>query len=300
MVSIERLKAYWRLTRPKTAMSTALTAIGGMLYAGSHVSHVDLHIPALIVLGVTLAHFSVNALNDYMDYKSNLDTKTPRTPFSGGSKVLVDKLITPLEALAIAITSMVLAMIIGLYLTLYRGVLVLILAISGALIIVTYNNILVRIGLGEVAVWVKGILVFIGAQYVVAGVITWDAVLIGSIYGGVSTLILYANFIPDIEADRSVGRRTIPVLLGDKAWVGYQVIALVLGALLILSVTLRALNLLALLALIPLLQTPRVSKTLRDARDLKAIVEALARNTMICNWVNVIVTLTLAFQSLIL
>ena len=42
----------------------------------------------LALLGALAAHISVNALNEYFDFKSGLDTKTTRTPFSGGSGTL--------------------------------------------------------------------------------------------------------------------------------------------------------------------------------------------------------------------
>ncbi len=46
--------------------------------------------PALVLLGALAAHGAVNALNEYADYRSGLDLRTARTPFSGGSGTLVD------------------------------------------------------------------------------------------------------------------------------------------------------------------------------------------------------------------
>lgn len=240
--STKRLEAYTRIIRPVTAFSTVLAAIGGLFYAGNPLEYSGIHIPLLVVIGVALAHFSVNALNDYLDYKSGLDLLTPRTPFSGGSKVLIDGILSPIEALGVAIALLLLALAIGLHLTLYRGLLVLVLAVTGALIIATYNKFLVKIGLGEVAVWAKGVLVFVGAHYTVAGFMTLEAVAVGMVYGGVSALILYANFIPDVEADRVVGRKTLPVLLGGRAWLGYLMISLTVTLILILLITLKLLN----------------------------------------------------------
>ena len=288
-----RLKAYVRLLRPMTAVSTVLAAIGGMFYAGNPIDYSGIHIPILIVTGVTLAHFSVNALNDYMDYRSGLDFKTPRTPFSGGTKVLVDGIISSIEALALALASLLLALAIGLYLTLYRGLLVLVLAVIGALIIATYNRLLVMIGLGEIAVWVKGVLVFIGAHYTVAGFITVEATVVGLMYGGVSSLVLYANFIPDVEADRIAGRRTLPAILGGKAWVGYLLISLILALILVVTVTLKLLSPLALLALIPLMLTSRVTLKLRAGKSLKDVVEALALNVKLCRGIDMAITVAI-------
>jgi 1,4-dihydroxy-2-naphthoate octaprenyltransferase len=294
-----RLKAYVRLTRPITALSTVLAAIGGLFYAGNPLDYSGIHIPLLIVTGVMLAHFAVNALNDYLDYRSGLDLLTPRTPFSGGSKVLVDGIMKPVEALGVSLALLLLAFAIGLYLTMYRGLLVLVLAVTGALIIATYNKFLVRIGLGEIAVWAKGVLVFVGAHYTITGFITLEAVAVGMVYGGVSALTLYANFIPDVEADRVVGRKTLPVLLGGKAWLGYLMISLTLTLILVLLVSLRLLSPLAILALIPLALTPKVAFKLKTGKGLEDIVGALALNTRVCRGVDVIVTASIVIEALL-
>ena len=42
----------------------------------------------LLVIGVVLAHVSVNLFNEISDYKSKIDENTVRTPFSGGSGML--------------------------------------------------------------------------------------------------------------------------------------------------------------------------------------------------------------------
>ena len=46
---------------------------------------VDLFNVLLALLGALAAHISVNSFNEYSDFKSGLDEKTSRTPFSGGS-----------------------------------------------------------------------------------------------------------------------------------------------------------------------------------------------------------------------
>src|SRR4030042_4407442 len=49
----------------------------------------------LAFIGALAAHIAVNVLNEYFDYKSGVDFKTVRTPFSGGSGVLPAGLINP-------------------------------------------------------------------------------------------------------------------------------------------------------------------------------------------------------------
>ena len=43
----------------------------------------------LLVIGVVSAHISVNLFNEYSDYFTQIDFKTNRTPFSGGSGMMI-------------------------------------------------------------------------------------------------------------------------------------------------------------------------------------------------------------------
>src|SRR5512133_24226 len=49
----------------------------------------------LIVLGTVLAHASVNLFNEYSDHLTGIDKNTKRTPFSGGSGMMVSGLTKP-------------------------------------------------------------------------------------------------------------------------------------------------------------------------------------------------------------
>ncbi|OOY42079.1 prenyltransferase, partial [Solemya velum gill symbiont] len=51
---------------------------------------VDVHLVDvfLILLAGIASHISVNAFNEYFDFRSGLDELTERTPFSGGSGLL--------------------------------------------------------------------------------------------------------------------------------------------------------------------------------------------------------------------
>ena len=69
----------------------------------------------LAFIGGIAAHISVNALNEYYDFKSGLDLKTQRTPFSGGSGTLPAKPEMARAALVIGLVSLALTGLIGLY-----------------------------------------------------------------------------------------------------------------------------------------------------------------------------------------
>ena len=67
----------------------------------------------LALIGATSAHISVNAFNEYFDFKSGLDFKTQRTPFSGGSGTLPQKPELLPQTLAMAWTTFAITGVIG-------------------------------------------------------------------------------------------------------------------------------------------------------------------------------------------
>jgi len=62
-----------------------LLGIGAAFYQSGRV---DLLQVVIVLIGALAAHISVNALNEYFDFRSGLDLRTQRTPFSGGSGTL--------------------------------------------------------------------------------------------------------------------------------------------------------------------------------------------------------------------
>jgi len=77
---------------------------------------------ALVLIGAVSTHISVNALNEYDDFKSGLDLKTEPTPFSGGSKALPDNPDKARIGLITGLLTFVIAALIGIYFIYIRGV----------------------------------------------------------------------------------------------------------------------------------------------------------------------------------
>ena len=68
----------------------------------------------LVLIGAVSAHISVNAFNEYFDFKSGLDFKTSRTPFSGGSGTLPENPTLATTTLKTAWITFSIAALIGL------------------------------------------------------------------------------------------------------------------------------------------------------------------------------------------
>ena len=168
----------------------------------------------LALLGGTLAHMSVNIINDYYDYLSGIDLSTRRTPFSGGSGVLPAGLVSPRGALYYALASLGMGGIIGVYFLVKVGWNLLPILIFGGFSIYFYNTFLVRLLIGEFVVGLNfGPLMILGSYFVQTGYYSLEA-FITSLAPGILTLnLLLLNEFPDVEADKEAGRHHLVTYL---------------------------------------------------------------------------------------
>jgi 1,4-dihydroxy-2-naphthoate octaprenyltransferase len=181
-----------------------------------------LHI-ILIMIGAVGAHISVNALNEYHDLKSGLDFLTPKTPFSGGSGTLPEKPEKAPVALATGLISLGITTVSGCISFYASGIGLLPLGLFGLFIIFTYTKwitknpflCLVAPGLGF------GPLMVMGTNFVLTGSYSWTAFIASLVPGFLVSDLLLLNQFPDMEADKTVGRRHLPIVMGRRsvAWV---------------------------------------------------------------------------------
>ncbi len=84
-------------------------------------------------------------------------------------------------------------------------------------------------GFGEIAVFVFfGLTAVLGTQYVQSGRISGTGITVAAAVGAFSSAVLVANNLRDIPTDRTAGKRTLAVLLGDRRTrVLYQVLVAV-------------------------------------------------------------------------
>ncbi|OCW98593.1 prenyltransferase [Alishewanella jeotgali] len=241
----------------------------------------------LVTLLALCAHISVNAFNEYFDFKSGLDFLTERTPFSGGSGTLVANPAASYAALAIAVISLALLIAGGLYLTLLHGWQLLLIGIPGVLIIYAYTQYLNRSplacllapGIGF------GLLMTLGAFWVFAQQVSMAAWLLAAIISLLVSNLLLLNQFPDVEADRQVGRRHLPIVIGRSHSASvYSLLAAASYLLLLLGVALGALPWQSLLGLLSL---PLLLKILpgifRLADKPRELAPYLGLNVLLCH-----------------
>jgi 1,4-dihydroxy-2-naphthoate octaprenyltransferase len=131
----------------------------------------------LAFVGAVAAHISVNALNEYLDFRSGLDLRTERTPFSGGSGTLPASPEMARPALTIGLVALAVTALIGLYFLTVWGWVLLPLGLLGLVVVAAYTPWLTRSPLlCLIAPGVGfGLLMVMGTDFVLTGSYTWTA-----------------------------------------------------------------------------------------------------------------------------
>ena len=240
---------------------------------------------ALALIGAIAAHISVNAFNEYFDFKSGLDFRTHRTPFSGGSGTLPEKPELARQALGVALAAILITALIGIYFVWVRGLSILPLGALGILLIVAYtpwftkNPILCLIAPGLAF----GPLMVMGTDFVLTGAYSSTSFIASLVPLFMVNNLLLLNQFPDIEADQSVGRRHLPIIFGRKvSSLIYGTILLLAYLSIVIGVTLGHLPPSSLIGLLTLLiAVPVIIGVYRSAESVEKLIPFLGLNVII-------------------
>src|SRR4030065_1653905 len=118
-----------------------LLGIATAVQTGAHIN--PLHV-LLVLIAAVSTHISVNAFNEYDDFRSGLDTRTQRTPFSGWSGTLQANPRMARTALITAVICLTIIILVGVYFTWLYGLALLPLGLLGIFVIVAYTPWLTR------------------------------------------------------------------------------------------------------------------------------------------------------------
>ncbi len=225
--------------------STVPIFVGTAVAFGLHgVYHLDLFLLTLAA-GIFL-HWGADVANDYFDHTEDLRGSDDINvefirPYSGGSRTIQQGLLTPREVAIGAVVCYAIAGLIGLYLVIRLGWVVLAFGLVGAFFGLFYSTPPIRLvkrGIGEIVIgFVFGFLMVVGSFYVQVQTpipLKWPLVIPFDVFfeaGFISippsiliALVLYINEFPDYVADRDAGKRTLVVRLGRRraSW-GYAI-----------------------------------------------------------------------------
>lgn len=254
---------------------------------------ISLHITdmVLIILGTMAAHVSVNLFNEYSDHRTGIDFNTNRTPFNGGSGMLVQRLTKPTEVLWAAIGTLLFAMAIGIYYSITSHWFLLVIIFVGAISIVGYTDLLAKYLLGELFAGLSlGSLVVVGTFVALTGsqslsisqLIPAEVWLLSIPPGILTALLLLLNEFPDMEADKQGGRNHILIRFGKKngAYI-YSAGAIITYLIILILPLLGISSYWVYIALIPLpLVVKNIRTTLLYNNDLPKFIPAMGGNVI--------------------
>ncbi len=239
----------------------------------------------LALIGAVAAHISVNALNEYFDFRSGLDFRTQRTPFSGGSGTLPANPGAARSALVTGVVTFVLTALIGVFFLFVWGWALLPLGLLGLVVIFGYTVWLTRSpllcliapGLGF------GTLMVMGVEFVLTGSYDWTAFMASLVPFFLVSNLLLLNQFPDVEPDRSIGRRHYPITIGRKrsaviydAFLLFTYLSIGVGVYFGLMPVWTLLGLLTLV-----LAAPTALNVYRNADDMQKLAPSMGMNVLL-------------------
>ena len=220
-------------TRPPFLLLTPACLIPAIILADQSAPSLSTINVILVLFGAVCAHISVNCFNEYFDYKSGLDAMTKKTPFSGGSGALIENPQHLSGVLVAAVLTLLVTVLVGLYFAMQLGLTIIPIGLIGVVMIYAYTQYinsypwmcLLSPGLAF------GPLMMVGCYWVLSGHISAEIILASLLPFCLVNNLLLINQIPDIEADKQVGRRTFPIVYdvagAQKAYLAMTILALI-------------------------------------------------------------------------
>lgn len=262
------LKVWLRAVRIRFLLASIISVCLGLAINGWQNKTIDVGFAALTFVGVAALHASVDLLNDYWDYKRQIDTETNRTKFSGGTGVLPEGLLKPGQVYRAGMLMLIIGSAVGAFFIFERGITIAVILGFAIVSIYFYSTRIVDSGLGEVFVAVKGSMIVLGTYFVQSSHITLEPVIAGIVSGVLSSTVLFVNSFPDFDADKKHGRKTLVIMLGKLQAASFVwVFPVVIYGIIVSSVILGIFPAITLVTLATIPMAARSAKALKENYD---------------------------------
>lgn len=221
-------------SRPKTLPAAASGVVTGVALSVRDGNFKLLPAVAALVVALLLQVGS-NLANDVFDYERGADQGDRLGPV----RVTQSKMLTPLQVKTGMWLVFGLSALIGLYLVYIGGLMILLIGLAAIIAAIAYTGgpfPLGYIGLGDLFVFLFfGVAAVSGTYYIQAGIVSLEAWLMSIPIGFLIVDILVVNNLRDIDADRSVGKNTLAVRMGEQ-FTRIQFITLLIASYLVLPI----------------------------------------------------------------
>ena len=276
--------------------ASALPVIVGSATAFAHTGQLNLTLAVLAVFAIISIHLGANIANDYFDHISQNDwLNENKTPFSGGSRMIQNNLLSPKEILIGSWLFLTIGAFLGIIIVIItKNLFVLLLGIIGIFGGYFYTATPLKLGYrtaGEITIGLLfGILPVYGSFYIQTLTFSTLPLLAGAIVAVLIFLVIFANEFPDFLADRAVNKKTLVVTLGIKNAANfYKAMLMVLCALVVIYSIVYLNALASVVLLIPIVSISAICFTNTDAEKLsqKGYI-ALSKTTILLHTIGCI------------
>lgn len=216
---------WFRAARGYTTATTAIPYLFAVLLAVKDYE-IDWFLSFLGLVGVILAHLSVNLMDDYFDWQKGAVTEYKKLVDAGMQArthkcfYLEEKLMTLDTLKKIIIAMDVTACLIGLIIAYEVGFVVIIIAGLAGIMGYFYSAPPIRLsyrGLGEIAIAIIfGPLLMTGAYITAGGDVDTTLIFSSIIVGILIANIAHTHAIMDYKSDKQVGKTSLPTFLGSQ------------------------------------------------------------------------------------
>ena len=284
---MSRFQLFLQVTRARTLPVMVAPVVIGSVLAWQQNGHFQWGLFVLALVGALAAHLGANVINDVFDFAEGADQAAYAIMPEGktlttGSQFLLNGRLSLRAYRGLAFGCFAVALLCGIVLTIFRPW-ALAFGAAGFLLAYFYVAPPLRLayigrGLGEVDILISfGILPLVGSYYVQTGNVTLSALLASLPIGLFTTAVLYFHHFLHWRADKTVGKITPVVAIGEN---GARIVGAILLFLIALTVFIDALlsvfpwySVIAAFTIIPVLIV------LRQANgDLKQYLKLMASN----------------------
>ena len=171
------------------------------------------------LFGIICAHLGANLFDDIIDYKKYLNSQKEEKKLNlkkGKCKYFLSGEITFKQAFKICFLLFGFAALTGLFFAgIYKLPILIIMGITGFLCLLYPRS--GYFGLSEIIIGtIFSPLLFTGVYYVMTGMLSAKLLLLSVSFALVTICLLYTDFYLDYNTDKTAGKKTIPVLCGNK------------------------------------------------------------------------------------
>ncbi|MCU0639050.1 MAG: 1,4-dihydroxy-2-naphthoate octaprenyltransferase [Candidatus Krumholzibacteria bacterium] len=268
-----RLENILKEFRAEFLTASVLPALLGLSVAVYETGRWEPLLFLLTLAGAVFLHIGTNVANDFFDHLSGADEANREfaRPFTGGSRLIQEKRISPRGVLTIAVLFYLAAAAAGVLLIMARGTTILLFGLFGLFLGIFYTAPPVRLasrGAGEAAVGLGYGLITAGAYYVQTGTFSAASIAASVPLAFLVAAIVTINEFQDAPGDAAAGKNTLVVRLGRRRAVRFYSLLMIGGFVSIAAgAAFGLMPLLTFAALLPALLAARAISVARRFHD---------------------------------